>query len=1077
MNPKHWFSRLFMALGVLFILSPASLAQIVSGSIVGTVQDETGAVLPDVAITITNVGTQLTRTTVTDGAGNYVVAQLPPGTYMVTAKRSGFKSVTSSNVMLEVEQKVRVNFTLIVGGIEEVVTVEAPGAALDTETPSLGQVIDEKRVVDLPLNGRNFLQLATLAAGSVPILNNRTSTAVSVTGRTGLSVNIAGGRDDSNSFLIDGVESRQPWLGTVSILPSVDAIQEFKVQRSLFSAEYGQGTGIVNIAIKSGSNSWHGTAYEFLRNDKLDARNFFDSGDPPPFKQNQFGFTIGGPILRNRTFFFGNYEGLRTRRANTLIGNFPSRQHLSGDFSDLPAGSIIDPVTRQPFPNNRIPEERMSQVARRYRAFIPAPNRNVPGANYITAPSQVNDFDQFNIRVDQRLGARDNGFARYTFYDSLLTIPGLAPLYGVRNPLSGQSLALQETHIFGPRAVNVFKFGYNRGRVFNMIENSETDIGTDLGFRNLNNRPQDFGLPTMRIIGFSTTGQFFLNQGSTSNLFQLSDTLSLTLGGHTLNTGADIRIHQFQVSSTLFRQGLSIFAPVFTRNAVADFLLGLPAVILYQHGAGGGNLRSQSYNFFVQDDWKVAPKLTLNLGLRYEYDTPWTEIDDRQGFFDTSVPGGQIRLIRDPKTFGFQATSPLLSFGGVRRGIVKPDRNNVAPRFGFAYTPWQDFVIRGGYGIFYAAQSANEFTSSGGLPPFVIAPAIRPGTPLDMLFPNVNSPTYDLTGAGPFTLDPNAPYRPYAQQWNLSLQTTLFKNTVVEASYAGSKGTHLWERVNINNARLPDPSDPNPAASLQSRRPFPNYGDVLRFSFRENSNYNALQLRVDRRFEQGLSFLVSYTFSKSIDTASGGFFTTSHQDRNNLDGERGRSNFDVRHMFILSHTYDLPFGRGKALLGNVTGALDKFISGWQVNGILTFASGQPFGALVDGDNAVIGGFYAPRANRLRDGNLPPGQRTPNRWFDTSAFATPPRGTFGNSGRNILDGPGTKLYDFSLFKNTYVGERVNVQFRTEVFNIFNHPNFLAPLGTGFDKVNAPASFGIITQARNAREIQFGLKVIF
>ena len=1091
MNQKNWLARFMVTLGLaclLFAASSVSKAQIVSGTISGTVEDENKAALTGVTITVTNTGTQLKRNTVTDDSGNYAVPQLPPGIYTVTAEQQGFKTATSSNVTLEVDQRMRLDLTMVVGEVSEAVEVEAVGTILETESPSLGQVIDEKRTRDLPLNGRNFLQLATLAPGSVPILSTRSSTAAQVTGRQTLSVNINGGRDDTNSFLIDGVESRQPWLGTPSILPSVDAIQEFKVQRSLFSAEYGQGTAIINLSIKPGTREFHGTLFEFLRNNRLDARNFFDPGPAPPFKQNQFGGTLGGPIYipgayngkQRGTFFFVNYEGFRSRRNVTLIGNVPTPAQLAGNFAGLPP--VRNPFTGQPFPNNVIPDALISNFARLYRQYIPAPNRNVAGANYITAPAQRNDFDQFNARVDQQFGASDSGFIRYSINDGTFIIPGLAPLYGQNNPLSGQSIALQETHIFGPRVVNVAKFGYNRGLIYNRIENTTNDLGTELGLKNLDNRPIDYGLPTVNIGGFGQLisngtiapfGEPFLNQGSTSNLFQLSDTISIIQGKHTITTGADIRYQQFQVGATLFRQGYNLFLGFVTGNSVADFLLGIPTATLYQHGEGGGNLRSTSYNFFVQDDYKVRQNLTLNLGLRYEYNSPYTEIDDRQGFFDTTVPGGQLRLLRDPKEFGFQATSPLISFGGgLRRGIVNPDRNNFAPRVGFAYTPTPDMVIRGGYGIFYAAVSANEYTFPGTVPPFVISPAIPRFTSVGSLYPNVNSPTFNVTGISTFSIDPNA-RTPYVQQWNFSVQRTFFRNAVVEIGYVGAKGTHLWERININSARLPTPGDPNPAASLPSRRPFPNFGDVLQASFRENSNYNALQARIDKRFSRGFSFLAAYTYGKSIDTASGGFFTSSHQDRTNLDAERARSNFDVRHAFTFSHSYELPFGRGKSYLSDVSSAANKIIGGWQINGILTLLSGQPFSVLVNGDVAVVGAYTAQRANRIADGNLPSGQRTPDRWFDTSAFTTPAAGTFGNSGRNILDGPGYNQYDFSIFKNTALGERFNLQFRTEIFNLFNHTNFNLPSVN----VNVPASFGKITSARNPREIQFAVKLIF
>ncbi len=1063
-----WLCTLVVGLSVVSLGVSPGFAQSAAGRLVGTVQDQQGAVLVGATVVVTNLETQLKRRTVTDHAGSYIVPELPPGWYSISVSHRGFKTATVPRVELQVNQKVRLDFTLAVGEVAESLTVQSTEVHLETETASLGQVIDEKKIEDLPLNGRNFLQLATLAAGSVPIQNIRTSTALAISGRI-LAVNIAGDRDDANSYLLDGVEMRQPWIGTPSLLPSTDALQEFKIQRHMFSAEFGQAARIINMSTKSGSNAIHGTVYEFIRNDKLDARNFFDA-ERPPFKRNQFGFTVGGPIVKNETFFFGNYEGLRERRTNTLIGNFPSRAHLAGDFSDLPPGAIVDPLTKEPFPNNRIPEERMSTVAKNYRQYIPVPNRSVPGANFVTSPARKNDFDQFMVRVDHQFSMADSLFGRYTFFDSLLTIPGLAPLFGQRDPLKGQNLAIQETHTFGPRLINVVRFGYNRGVIGNFIENADRDLGSELGFKNLDNRPEDFGLPTMRIAGFSTMGQFFLNQGSTSQLFQFNDVLYLSRDRHAFALGGDIRYQKFDVSATLFRQGFAIFVGAFTGHPTADFLLGLPIVDLYIKGASGGNLRSTSYNFFLQDDWKVTSNLTLNLGLRYEYNSPWRDTQDRQGFFDTSVPGGVIRLVRDPRDFNFNSTSPLITHGGVRPGVVDPDRNNIAPRFGFAYDWGSKLVIRGGYGIFYSALAANEFTFTTNMPPNTISPRLPFPPFLDALFPDTSDPNLSLEGISPFSIDPHA-QRPYVQQWDLSLQTTLGSRILLEVSYSGSKGTHLWERVNINSANLPE--DPENITPIQTRRPFPHFGDILTANFRENSNYNALQVRVENRLSHGLTFLLSYTFSKSIDTASSGFFTTSHQDRTNLDAERGRSNFDVRHNFVFSHTYELPFGKGRPFLSHATGVLGQLVSGWQINGIVSLLSGEPFSIRVDGDNAAIGGFYQPRANRLADGNLPPDQRTPERWFDTSAFATPLRGTFGNSGRNIIDGPGTALYDFSLFKNIDVGERLRVQFRAEFFNSLNRVNFDPP--NNF--VNAGAAFGRITSARPAREIQFGLKLIF
>jgi outer membrane receptor protein involved in Fe transport len=1072
---------------LVLLLAGARTASAQQASLTGRIADKSDAAIVGATVKVTNLDTGIVRQSQTNSEGIFNVPFLQPGNYRVTVEANGFKTASREGLKLDVNQAANIGMVLEPGVVTETVQVSSDAPLLDSESPALNQVIESQQVANLPLNGRNYIQLATLSAGSLPTRGPTTSLAGVLSGNTNISANIAGGRDDSNSFLLDGVESRQPWVGSPGILPSIDVLQEFKIHRGLYSAEFGQATGIISVATKSGTNKYHGTLFEFVRNDKFDARNFFDA-KKPPYRQNQFGGTLGWPLsipkvynAQDKTFFLFNYEGLRTRQAITQIGNYPDPVLLKGDFSGI-ATPIIDPMTGQQFDNsqclglyggvakkNVICPSRFSKVAANYIKYIPAPNRNVTGANYARAPSRHNDFDQVTVRVDHQFSSKDNFFARYSDNAGGQRLPGLAQYFGTISDFSGKNLAVQESHTFGANIVNIARFGYNRGTLTSQMENTPTDVGTEIGLQNLNLRPNDWGIPRMQIVGYSVTGQTPLNQGSTSDMYQVSDTLSVQAGSHHLLLGGDVRHYRVNIFQTLLRQGLGVFGPVFTGHAVADFLVGRVLAMPSFQGAVLSNTKTTNTSLFAQDDWKVTPRFTLNLGLRWEYNTPFVERNGREGFFDATVPGGVIRLQRDPKDFGFQGTSPLLTVGGVRPGVTKAF-SNFAPRLGFAYNLRNDLVIRGGGGIFYGTGLSNDYSQfSQFMPPFIIAPTIAAGTPLDSLFPNVRAANYQLAGVGPFTTDPDAE-RPYMTQWGLSVQKSIGE-FLVEVGYQGSHGVHLWERININQPTLPSASDTNPLATVQSRRPFPNFGDVLQASFREFSYYHALQTRFERRFRNGLGLNLTYVFSKSIDTTSGGAFSTSHQDMRNLNGEKGVSNFDSPHSLVFNHIYELPFGKGKKFLSNIGGFGDALLGGWQVNGIFVALPGLPFSVAAPAD-ASFGGFYTLRANVSGNPNLSADQRRVERWFNTAAFSVPRVGTFGNSGRNIVRGPSYRTYDFSLFKNFKIKERTTVQFRAEAFNVFNRANFGLPGNT----VGTPA-FGRITSARDPRDIQFGLKLLF
>ncbi|MDX1983521.1 MAG: TonB-dependent receptor, partial [Bryobacteraceae bacterium] len=724
-------------LALFAILAASASAQIISSSIVGAVSDASGAVIAGATVTATNQSTGVARTAASDASGAFAFLQLQPGTYNVAATAPGFKKFEATGLVLPVNQTLRADVQLTVGEVTEQVRVEASGLRVESETSSLGQVIEQKNIVELPLNGRNFMQLANLSAGVVPAYNARSATITNQTGRGDMAVHISGGRGDTNSYLVDGVETRSSWFNSPSVLLSVDAIQEFKIDRNLFTADYGQGSGIVSLVSRSGGNQFHGSLYEFLRNDKLDAANFFDNyfgARKAPFRQNNFGFSAGGPAIRNKLFFFGSGEWLRSRRSATLSALVPTPDQLAGDLSTLrsskPGGALLDPIGGAPFPGNRIPTSRISSVTRNFIKYTPQPNANIGGRNHVVTRNTSRDDDQYGVRVDYQISSSDSIFGRYTNYDSSLIRPGIGPLSGNVFPYEGRNAVVQHTHIFNPQVLNVFKFGFNRAVVFNSWEITPTSIANEIGLK-IPQIPDEYGLPGVGVAGgFYVGGGTGINQGGVDNLFQFSDTLSWVRGKHTWKFGTDIRYIRFDQRLGLSNNGSFNFDDRYTGNSVGDFLLGSFNAASAQIGLGQGLWRSTSLNFFVADDWKVTSKLTLNLGVRYEYDSPFADTRGREGYVDTSLQKFVVGIS--------QADSPIkreipgLEYRpNLQKGIWFPDRNNFAPRIGLAYRLSDNMALRAGYGWFYAKTQGNELQFKINAPPLVFSAALNNtvGTP------------------------------------------------------------------------------------------------------------------------------------------------------------------------------------------------------------------------------------------------------------------------------------------------------------------------------------------------------------
>ena len=1071
----------FVRLYVWFLLAALAgltvvYSQIVSGTIVGSVHDESGGAIANTQVTLRNLETNQTRQAVANETGAFTFATLPPGHYRVSASHPGFKSAVTSDIELQIDQTARVELTLQVGQVTEEVTVNASAAALQTDTATMGQVISEKPVNELPLNGRNFLQLASLSAGVVPATAN--SNQASRLGRTGLTAHVSGGRGSANSFLIDGVESRGSRLREISMLPSPDSIREFKIQRNYYSAEYGDNPGIISVSIKSGTNALHGTLYEYLRNSALDAPQYFDQGRVAPFRQNQFGANAGGPVIRDRTFFFFAYDGQRRRRSNQAFAVVPDPKNLTGNFTGLTDATgkplaIADPFNNNtPFPGNQIPAARISKVSLNYNKFIPAPNTNLAQGNFSGNPETLDDFNQYHIKIDHRFSIKDSLFGRYSTSDWNITNVGLLPYSGSTLPLNSRNGVVQETHIFGPSAVNTIKLSVNRDIVANGNETADQNLAVQMGFKNLSVASYDYSLPRYNITGFTQMGHSQQTFHQWTNAYILSDTFAIVRGSHNITAGGDIRVYRSPQSTTNGTNGRITVSNIFTGYSISDYLLGTFQQATAYTSLVTGDYRYRQFAAFLQDDYKISKRLTLNLGLRWEYATPWRELGGSEGFFDQST--GQLRLAKNPSIYGITFNSPSVVVGGVRPGVYEPDHRQFAPRIGLAFKLDDKTVIRSGYGIFYITNQGShtiEVSVNPGAAITVTSTNTKGQTPRlqDTLFDSITQAA--VAGGGSLqTINPSR-QPSYMQQWNLNIQRELPGNMLAEVGYVGSNGMHLIGTLDVNAARLNGPGE---NLSIQARRPYPAFAFIQQFGSGEVSNYNALLATVERRFSHGLSLLASYTFSKSIDTGSAGLNDAQlHAIPTNRNTDRGLSGFDARNRFTFSGSWELPFGTNKRYLAAAPGPLRWLVGGWQANTIVQFQSGLPFSVIDQGDIYGTGVQAMERPNRVGNGNLPVSQRHPNQWFDTSAFVLNAAGTYGNAGRDTLFQNGTKSVDLSFFKSNFFGERkYNLQFRAELFNLMNDTNFDAPANA----INGP-KFGVVSTTGPAREIQFALKFNF
>ncbi len=1134
-------SIIWQVLGLLLVglLAAPARAQITSGTILGTVTDPSGAAIVGATVTATQVDTGFTRTVTTNAAGDYQFANLPLGNYQVTAESQGFKRSMSGPFTLIVDQKLRSDFKLELGTVAQVVEVKGVGATLlQTAAPDMNQIVQSKEITHLPLNGRDFLSLLLLSNGLQDTSNDQGGATTNVT----FSVN--GMRPESNSVTLDGIEMSTIRESDVDMRPNIDAISEFKVLTSAYSAEYGHTAGgVISIQSKGGTNTFHGNVYEFFRNDALNAPNFFSQPVDPllpqsstnplskqPLKLNMFGGTIGGPIKKNKAFFFADYQGYRVHTRHEAFALVPPLAFRQGDFSSLltplalsdPSaletgpdgypialldqaaygtpiydGSVLfkDPTrgtAANPLGLNIIPLDRMHPLGYALMNSYPDPNlSNTSRGNYLIRQPSTTKTDEAGMRVDYTFSAKNNFFVRYRWNDSFGytadplartdgPMPGIGLETGVadRGIIGGggsrdrnNNLAISDVHIFSPTVVNEARFGFAFYRLDVTSFAQGMNLAAKYGLEGVNTDKYSSGLPIFYLNNFTNIGgddwkPLYFRERS----YQFNDNVTIMHGRHAFKTGFEYRPRSQDNWYTLFPAGAWWVGNGYTSYAQwwwnsgyeeADLLLGYPFWGFHGRRFGSPLLEDRAYSTFFQDDWKITDRLTFNLGVRYEYVTPFFSPTNEMSIFD-------------------MATNKLLIAGqnGVSRYIVQPDKNNWAPRVGFAFKLRPKTTLRAGYGIFYDPENAKRDDVKFN-PPFYRQYQTQN---YDWNFWSPEPPPFVDPGSFPTGYDTDNVAlnlrTGYSEQYNFAIQHEFPKGILLEVAYVGAQAHKLPYRFNYN---------PQPETGS---RPNPNLGDINLVTNVGDMVYHSGQVKLERRFGKGLFFLTSYTWSKSIDNVSSADFDQEVnggvQNIYNPAANRGVSDWDVPHRLAFSTVYDLPFGKGQQFMSNAHPVLQALLGNWQTTGILLLSSGMP-GTVFYGQT-VPGSFAWARPDLVGNPNLPAGQRGPDHWFNTAAFVMREDASGnilpGDAGRNIIRGPSYQNFDLGLVKYFNISERTRLQFRSEFFNLTNTPHFANPIL----KFSDP-SFGAITHTRNPgnygstaasyanRMIQFALKLEF
>jgi len=1114
---------LFVAWTCLLLCAPCSAQTL--GTITGEVRDSSGAVIPGVTVTVTNKATNATRTAASNEVGLFDFPALAPGTYTVKSELAGFKTATR-DVELQVQQTVRVNFTLELGTIAEMATVTGVSPMVETSNATVGTVIENRRIVELPLNGRNYLQLVALSPNvSAEFAGPGQAGDRQGGSRANQQLSISGQRREFNNYTLDGVDNTDVNFNTYIFLPSVDALEEFKVQTGVYSAEFGRGASQVNVVTKSGTNNLHGTLFEFHRDDALDARPYAftaaqAAAPKAPFKWDQYGYTAGGPVWRNRLFFLSNFEGYRDRKQFQNLYSVPSVAMRNGDFSELlaslgavnpqtgqPAGILVDPTqctvvattrTCAPFAGNIIPPNRLHRTSKQLLEFYPEPNYGTGGltSNHLALQNRVIDKYQYTQRMDVVQSTKSSWMGRYSYANEHEVSPALK-LNGTKLDTKVHQAVIGNTWILSSTLVNELRFGYNY--FFNTFGRElafERDVVSELNIPGLApGAPEAWGIPSISITGFSGFGDSTEGPYTNRNhAFELSDSVSWIRGRHSFKVGGSIRYDMYNQVGNQFARGNFQFQNIASGYAFGDFMLGYTQQDEASVALAVTKFRALSQAYYFTDTWRMRSNMTLDLGLRYEYTPPWLDKNGTlmNGYipFHDTTPNVQdlsrhpvlVRIgsgdVYENTVLRFAPNIQVARDGRLGDRLVFDDKKNFAPRIGWAWNPSEKWSYRAGTGIFYMQDTGNpRFDMARNLsgrrrdntllltPDLTFdAPFRGVGTANDC---GVAPPLVCLTNV--YVLG-NMPNRktPYMFQYLFNVQRQLGNATALEVGYLGSRSYRLERMFDWNE------TIPGVTGTVQSRKPYPEFTKVQEIGNVAEARYNSLAIKLTRRLDRGLSALVGYTLSKSTDNGSGirtlNGDTLFPQNSFCLDCEWGLSVFDVRHRFVASILYELPFGEGKRYA--TTGIGGALLGGWQVSTIISQSSGFPRTAYTGTDTSNTGaGTDRPNITG-QDPDLPSSQRTVQRWFNTDAFVIQPAGTWGNAGRNTFVGPGIFSVDASISRNFPIRSKT-LQFRLEAFNALNNPIWNDPNTTLTNPL-----YGSITSTRKPmRELQLGLKFVF
>ncbi len=1058
------------------LLAGIGLAQ--EARVSGRVTDASGAVVPDVKIVITNTDTGTARDTKTNDLGYYTVPLLPPGNYKIAAEKQGFRGREQTGIVLQVDQQATIDFTMQVGQLNQEVSVTAAPPLLDTVEPSVGQVIENRQVVEFPLNGRNYVTLALLSAGTTdPIAGSRAQ-----------GFSSGGQRVSANNYLLDGGDNNSYELADAGrmggmVAPSIDAVQEFKVQTNSYSSEYGRGTGAtINVTIKSGTNDIHGTAFEFLRNDAVDAKNFFASptAPNPQYQRNQYGFAAGGPIVKNRLFIFGDWEGTNIRQAQSAVDTIPTLAERSGNFSQE-TKVLKNPLTGAPFPGNIIPASLIDPIASKLIGLYPQPRNGNLASNYLFGGPNDEDDKRWDIRADYVIREKDSIYGRVSHYG--VSIPGILnlppPAFGANafdENITAWNDAVGWTHIFSGSLVAITRasWSYNQFSRVNPAVAGAANLNAEYGIPGGDNSIPG-GMSSFSISGYTQLGIGANNPTirNSQNRQFMSD-LNWSHGAHDIKFGVNVLRLQNNIINDNGSIGLWTFNGQFTGDGMADFLLGWAS----QWGSSIDekvNVRGWLPAAYVQDDWKLSPRLTLNLGMRYEVTLPWYDTQNRFSNLELNNPAGPTVVLASNNG------------GYAGRSLVNVDTNGWEPRIGLAYQVASRTVIRSGFGIYrtyFEPQGDAEYLTNN--PPYAYSLTLSSSqtTPAVVLQTGPPAGAVSLSHANGlvFASFPTNPRRAYAQQWNFNIQQQFGSNWLLEVGYSGEKGVHLlnwWD----GNYAPPEPGNINANRPIQSVVIPPSgvvaspLGGVYDYQFVGNSNYHAMVVKLEKPLTKGLTLLSSYTWSKTMgDTCSGAADGNApncgFQDPLNMRAEKSLDNQDMGQRFVASLLYDIPVGRGRRFGSQMPRVLNALAGGWELGGIFTRRSGLPY-SIVDSGNPANDGTIAIVNRPNLVGNPYSVPWSVGEAFNTAAFAIQPPYTYGSLGRNTMVMPDVTNLDLILSKIFTVTERVHLQARFEVFNSTNTP----PFTSAPDATVGTNGFGQTTSAGPPRQLQFGLKALF